>query len=158
MNEQTREVVQQALDALEVVWREHKAIDGLRQLLEAEPVQEPVALKYRLVKIHDALDAHLGDTDPYTPEDMTDEEVCEYEPVFWAAKEIAALIGDAPWSNYTTPPAQQAVQMTVDEVNAIMAHEYTTATVQGRAGFIAGFRAAEVAYGITAAPKNGGAA
>jgi len=44
MNEQQRAVVQQALDALEVVWREHKAIDGLRQLLEQpEPVQEPVA-------------------------------------------------------------------------------------------------------------------
>jgi len=40
MNEQQRAVVQQALDALEVVWREHKAIDGLRQLLEAEPVQD----------------------------------------------------------------------------------------------------------------------
>ena len=42
MNEQQRAVVQQALEALEVVWREHKAIDGLRQLLE-QPVQEPVA-------------------------------------------------------------------------------------------------------------------
>jgi hypothetical protein len=39
MNEQQRAAVQQALDALEVVWREHKAIDGLRQLLEQpEPV------------------------------------------------------------------------------------------------------------------------
>jgi hypothetical protein len=43
MNEQQRAAVQQALDALEVVWREHQAIDGLRQLLEQpEPVQEPV--------------------------------------------------------------------------------------------------------------------
>jgi hypothetical protein len=42
MNEQQRAAVRQALDALEVVWREHKAIDGLRQLLEQpEPVQEP---------------------------------------------------------------------------------------------------------------------
>jgi hypothetical protein len=41
MNEQQRAAVQQALDALEVVWREHQAIDGLRQLLEQpEPVQE----------------------------------------------------------------------------------------------------------------------
>jgi BMFP domain-containing protein YqiC len=39
MNQQQRAAVQQALDALEVVWREHKAIDGLRQLLE-QPVQE----------------------------------------------------------------------------------------------------------------------
>jgi hypothetical protein len=44
MNEQQRAVVQQGLEALEVVWREHKAIDGLRQLLEQqEPEQEPVA-------------------------------------------------------------------------------------------------------------------
>lgn len=71
-------------------------------------VQEPVGtVKYRLVKIHDALGAHIGDTDPYIPEDMTDEEVCEYEPVFWAAKEIADMIGDAPWDKYTTPPAAQ---------------------------------------------------
>jgi len=47
MNEQQRAVVQQALDALEVVWREHKAIDGLRQLLEQpEPVQEPKFAPY----------------------------------------------------------------------------------------------------------------
>jgi hypothetical protein len=39
MNQQQRAAVQQALDALEVVWREHQAIDGLRQLLETEPVQ-----------------------------------------------------------------------------------------------------------------------
>jgi hypothetical protein len=58
-------------------------------------------LKLRLVNIHDALSAHIGDTDPDLPEDMTDDEVREYEPVFWAAKEIADLIGDAPWSDYT---------------------------------------------------------
>jgi len=41
MNQQQRAVVQQALDALEVVWREHKAITALRQLLEQpEPVQD----------------------------------------------------------------------------------------------------------------------
>lgn len=69
---------------------------------ELAPVQEPADWKYRLVKIHDALGAHLGDTDPYIPEDMNDEEVCEYEPVFWAAKKIAELIGDGPWDKYTT--------------------------------------------------------
>jgi hypothetical protein len=43
MNQQQRAAVQQALDALEVVWREHKAIDGLLQLLE-QP--EPVFCEY----------------------------------------------------------------------------------------------------------------
>jgi len=69
--------------------------------------QEPVALKYRLVKIHDALCNDLGDSDPYIGEDMTDEEICEEMPVFWAAKEIADLIGDTPWTQYTSPPAQR---------------------------------------------------
>ena len=34
MKPEDKAVVQQALEALEVVWCEHKAIDGLRQLLE----------------------------------------------------------------------------------------------------------------------------
>jgi hypothetical protein len=34
MKPEDKAKVQQALEALEVVWREHKAIDGLRQLLE----------------------------------------------------------------------------------------------------------------------------
>jgi len=107
----TEEALKLALEALEDVdgaewWTRSKALAAIKQALAA-PVQEPAALKYRLVKIHDALGSHLGDTDPYIPEDMTDEEVCEYEPVFWAAKEIADLIGDAPWDKYTTPPAAQ---------------------------------------------------
>ena len=85
-----------------------KRVDEIFEQALAAPVQEPVALKYRLVKIHDALCAHLGDTDPHITEDMTDEEVCEYEPVFWAAKEISDLIADAPWSNYTTQTEQPA--------------------------------------------------
>lgn len=56
-----------------------------------------IELKRRLVKIHDALCVELGDTDPYIDEDMADEEVQVEYPVFWAAKEIAALIGDGPW-------------------------------------------------------------
>jgi len=58
MNEQQRAVVQQALDALEVVWREHQAIDGLRQLLEQpEPVQEPQTF------LHWYANAHWGNED-----------------------------------------------------------------------------------------------
>jgi len=63
MNEQQRAAVQQALDALEVVWREHKAIDGLRQLLE-QPVQEhDHALEQaltRLQKRYSELEAKVG--------------------------------------------------------------------------------------------------
>ena len=56
-----------------------------------------IELKRRLMKIHDTLCWELGDTDPHIDEDMTDEEVQEEYPVFWAAKEIVALIGDGPW-------------------------------------------------------------
>lgn len=66
---------------------------------------EVVDMKRRLVRIHDALCSDLGDTDPDMPDDMTDDEVCEEMPVFWAAKEVADLIGNAPWDKYTTPPA-----------------------------------------------------
>jgi hypothetical protein len=63
MNQQQLAVVQQALDALEVVWREHKAIDGLRQLIE-QPVQEhDHALEQaltRLQKRYSELEAKVG--------------------------------------------------------------------------------------------------
>ena len=58
--------------------------------------QEPVAWKRRLVEIHDALSYELGDTDPHIEDDMTDEEVREEMPVFWAAKEVAKLMDEAP--------------------------------------------------------------
>lgn len=51
--------------------------------------------KYKLIAIHDALCSHLGDSDPYIPEDMTDEEIFDEMPVFWAAKELARII----WSD-----------------------------------------------------------
>jgi len=43
--------------------------------------------------IFNALDKALGDTDPDFPEDTTDDEIREEEPVFWAAKELAGYIG-----------------------------------------------------------------
>lgn len=58
------------------------------------------AVKVLLVEIHDALCSHLGDSDPQIDPEMTDEEICFDYPVFWAAKEIAALIGPAPWDQY----------------------------------------------------------
>lgn len=41
----------------------------------------------KLQVVLDCLDGELGDSDPYT-EDMTDEEIMEEFPVFWAFKEI----------------------------------------------------------------------
>jgi len=43
----------------------------------------------KLQKIFNALDNHLGDTDPDILEDATDDEIRDEEPVFWAANEIA---------------------------------------------------------------------
>ena len=64
----------------------------LQYAQDAMETAEPVAWKKRLVEIHDALSYELGDTDPHIEDDMTDEEVREEMPVFWAAKEVAALI------------------------------------------------------------------
>jgi len=113
---------------------------ALRQAIAKAEKQEPVALKRRLVKIHDALDAHLGDTDPYIDEDMTDEEVCESEPVFWAAKEIADLIGDAPWTDYTTP--QHRKPLTDDQIYEMYNEPRSDAEM------LAFARAIEAAHGI----------
>jgi hypothetical protein len=76
----------------------------------AQLEQMSVVLKQRLIKIHDALCNELGDTDPCIDDDMTDEEICEEMPVFWAAKEIADLIGDAPWTDHTHPQTKKPEQ------------------------------------------------
>ena len=72
--------------------RLHAVNQELLEALAQKDEQEPVAWKRRLVEIHDALSYELGDTDPHIEDDMTDEEVREEMPVFWAAKEVAALI------------------------------------------------------------------
>ena len=48
----------------------------------------------KLIAIHDALANYIGDSDPYLDEDMTDEEICEEMPIFWAARELARVIWD----------------------------------------------------------------
>lgn len=66
--------------------------------------------KQRLLQIHNALDRALGDTDPDTA-GMTRAEIEEDEPVFWAAQEIARLIGRPPWNKYCPPlPANKEPQ------------------------------------------------
>ena len=73
-----------------------KVVQSLRAALAQKDEQEPVAWKKRLVEIHDALSYELGDTDPHIEDDMTEEEVREEMPVFWAAKEVAKLMDEAP--------------------------------------------------------------
>lgn len=45
-----------------------------------------------LESIADALDNELGDTDPDFPENMTDEEIKEEDPVFWACQKAYETI------------------------------------------------------------------
>jgi hypothetical protein len=103
MNEQQRAVVQQALDALEVVWREHKAIDGLRQLLEQpEPVQEPKFAPYWAVT--DMEGKHIK-------VNIDTQRLEIYEEQRWAQANVqsntkATLV----YITRTTPPAQPASQ------------------------------------------------
>ena len=52
-----------------------------------------------LIPIHSAISEAIGDTDPYVPEEMTDEEVRDEEPLLWAAQHLASVIGDAPWDD-----------------------------------------------------------
>lgn len=56
--------------------------------------------KQKLVRIHDALDRALGDTDAAA--NMTDEELLEEDPLLWAAMKIAQLIGPGPWDKFAS--------------------------------------------------------
>ena len=96
---QALEALEEALNLIELIMpmvgdvtREARAT--IRAALAQKDEQEPVAWKKRLVEIHDALSYELGDTDPHIEDDMTDAEVREEMPVFWAAKEVAKLIDD----------------------------------------------------------------
>lgn len=46
----------------------------------------------KIRQIFNALDVALGDTDPDFPEDTTDDEIRNEEPVFWAAKELSRYL------------------------------------------------------------------
>lgn len=50
----------------------------------------------RLIDIWRALDSTLGDTDPYFADDMTDEDIRDDSPVWWATRELRAMIDAAP--------------------------------------------------------------
>lgn len=58
--------------------------------------------KCRLLRVSNALDGVLGDTDPDCG-DMTDEEIRSEEPLLWAAMQISTLLGPGPWDKYTSP-------------------------------------------------------
>lgn len=57
----------------------------------------------RLADIWRALDSTLGDTDPYFSEDMTDEDIRDESPVWWAARELRAVIDGADAGAALTP-------------------------------------------------------
>ena len=156
------EALKQALDALgrvagddlqrwkkvadpgSIAWHVLRAIAACRAALAQKDDQAPVAWQRRLVEIHDALSYELGDTDPHIEDDMTDEEVREEMPVFWAAKEVATLIGDAPWDSL--PSASPKSQPLTDEkLRAIWANY---APIVG--GVLEFARAIEKAHGIGA--------
>ncbi len=48
--------------------------------------------KEKLLAIHEVLSSYLGDTEPCLDDDMTDEEIRQEEPIYWAAVEIAKLV------------------------------------------------------------------
>jgi len=48
--------------------------------------------KKKLEEIFTVLDLYIGDTDPYFDDEMTDEDIRDEEPVFWACKEIGLLL------------------------------------------------------------------
>jgi hypothetical protein len=50
-------------------------------------------IKNKLKETFRVLDVYLGDTDPDFPNDITDDEIKEEEPILWVAKEISELIG-----------------------------------------------------------------
>jgi hypothetical protein len=109
MNEQQRVVVQQALDALEVVWREHKAIDGLRQLLEQEPVlQEIEQYRMQMAGISTAALGYWKEDDGIHPDYDTP-----------ALRDVAKLYAKYA-ATYTTPPAQPAVPLTDKQADLLI--------------------------------------
>ena len=122
---------------------------AIREALAQKDEPEPAAWKRRLVEIHDALSYELGDTDPYIEDDMTDEEVREEMPVFWAAKEVATLIGDAPWDSL---PSASPKRKPLTDVQISHIWDRHIAPVFGKNGInpVVFARAIEAAHGIGA--------
>ena len=56
-----------------------------------------------LEMIHDALDRALGDSDPFISEDMTEDDVRQDEPLFWACQRVAILRDAVATANARTP-------------------------------------------------------
>lgn len=65
--------------------------DALADFILADRKRICEPLVNRLEDIHNALDIALGDTDPCFPEDITDKEIMEEDPLFWACKEVETL-------------------------------------------------------------------
>ena len=66
--------------------------------------------KCQLVKIYNAIDDAMGDTDPDCA-DMTDDEIRQEEPLLWAGMNLAKMIGPGPWDKFTHHPSRgQAIE------------------------------------------------
>ncbi len=85
---EAREMAEDALNSAPLITAEAERVKRLEG--EAE------RLKEELKHVHAALDDSLGDSDP---EDYTNDELREYEPVLWAVQQIAKLIGPGPWDS-----------------------------------------------------------
>jgi len=60
--------------------------------LRRQTMKYVVDLERRLEKIANTLSDALGDTDPWLEPDMTDEEIRQEEPIFWACSELYEII------------------------------------------------------------------
>ncbi len=59
-------------------------------------MSENERLREVMKEVSDALDIALGDTDPDFPEDMTDDDIRDEDPVFWACKTINKALDAEP--------------------------------------------------------------
>jgi len=51
-------------------------------------------MRSQLQKVIDTLDNLLGDTDPDLPDDMTDDEIRQEEPLFWSVTTLNEIMSE----------------------------------------------------------------
>lgn len=86
----------------------------------------------RLIDIWRALDSTLGDTDPYLADDMTDEDIRDDFPVWWATRKLRAMIDAAP---IPQQPAAEGDDIAVDRFAEAMKAKMAAARAKGRGGW-----------------------
>lgn len=101
MNEQDKQAFKVAVNKWHTESGGKDLAEYMFQAGLAQANKEIHQIKSKLVEIHSLLSS-IGDTDPYVDDDMSDEEIAEEYPEFWATAEIAKLIGGGPWDQYMT--------------------------------------------------------